>query len=65
MQGLGSEIIDRMYELNLFYNRIIKGYERSLFLFDTTALYAMYMLSTTNFKEYAELIIKNTAKLLE
>lgn len=39
--------------------------ERSLYLFDTTALYAMYMLSTTNFKEYAELIIKNTAKLLE
>lgn len=25
----------------------------------------MYMLSTTSFKEYAELIIKNTAKILE
>jgi hypothetical protein len=53
-----------MHALNIFYDSVIKGYERSLFLFDTTALYAMYMLSTTNFKEYAELIIKNTAKLL-
>jgi len=25
----------------------------------------MYLLSTTNFKDYAELIIKNTSKLLE
>jgi hypothetical protein len=65
MQELGYEIIGRMHKLNIFYNKVIKGYESSLFLFDTTALYAMYMLSTTNFKEYAELIIKNTAKLLE
>jgi len=28
-------------------------------------LYGMYLLSATNFKEYAEIIIKKTAKLLE
>jgi hypothetical protein len=53
-----------MYELNVFYNTVIKRYEKSIFLFDATALYAMYMLSTTNFKDYLEIIIKNTAKLL-
>ena len=54
-----------MYELNVFYSEYIKKYEQNIFLFDSTAVYAMYMLSTTNFKEYAELIIKNAAKLLE
>ncbi len=53
-----------MYELNVFYSKVV-SLERNLYLFDVTALYAMYMLSTTNFKEYSELIIKNTAKLLE
>jgi hypothetical protein len=51
--------------LNIFYNSKIKLYEKKIFVFDCTVLYAMYMLSTTNFKEYAEIIIKNTAKLLE
>lgn len=64
MQTLGDEIIAKMYELNIFYSKVVQ-LEHSLFLFDVTALYAMYMLSTTNFKEYSELIIKNTAKLLE
>lgn len=58
-------MVDRMYRLNVFYSKTIRKFEKSIFLFDSTALYAMYMLSTTNFKEYAELIIKNTAKLLE
>jgi hypothetical protein len=64
MQALGDEIVAKMYDLNVFYSKVVR-LERSLFLFDATALYAMYMLSTTNFKEYSELIIKNTAKLLE
>jgi hypothetical protein len=64
MQALGDEIIARMHDLNVFYSKVVQ-LERSLYLFDATALYAMYMLSTTNFKEYSELIIKNTAKLLE
>lgn len=64
MHSLGDEIIGKMYELNVFYSKVVQ-LEHSLFLFDATALYAMYMLSTTNFKEYSELIIKNSAKLLE
>jgi hypothetical protein len=65
IQELGYSIIDKMYALNVFYNKVIKRFEKNIYLFDSTAVYAMYMLSTTNFKEYAELIIKNTAKLLE
>lgn len=57
--------MDRMYRLNIFYSKTVKRFEKSIFLFDSTALYATYLLSTTNFKEYAETIIKSTAKLLE
>jgi hypothetical protein len=42
-----------MYKLNIFYNKVIKSYENNLFLFDASVLYAMFILSTTNFKEYA------------
>ena len=65
LEQIGLEIVGRMHRLNVFYSETIRKYERSIFLFDSTALYAMYLLSTTNFKEYAETIIKNTAKLLE
>ena len=65
LERLGLEIVERMHRLNVFYSKTIKRFEKSIFLFDSTSLYAMYLLSTTNFKEYAELIIKNTAKLLE
>jgi hypothetical protein len=65
LQEEGLRIVDKMYELNIFYSEIIKKYERKLYSFDATILYAMYLLSTTNFKEYAELIIKNTSKMLE
>ena len=54
-----------MNNLNEFYNKLIKIYEEKLYNFDSTVIYAMYLLSTTNFKDYAELIIKKTAKLLE
>ena len=54
-----------MHRLNVLYSETIRKYEKNVFLFDSTALYAMYLLSTTNFKEYAEMIIKKTAKLLE
>ena len=65
LQKMGHEIITLMHNLNVFYNLVIKEYEQKIFVFDSTVLYAMYLLSTTNFKEYAEIIIKNTAKLLE
>lgn len=54
-----------MYNLNIFYTSAIKKYEKKLYSFDATILYAMYLLSTTNFKDYAEVIIKNTSKMLE
>jgi hypothetical protein len=54
-----------MYELNKFYNYIIKEYEKYLFCFDSTILYGMYLISTTNFKDYAKGIIKSTSKLME
>lgn len=42
-----------MYDLNIFYTSSIKKYEKKLYSFDATILYAMYLLSTTNFKDYA------------
>lgn len=39
--------------------------EEKLFSFDSTVIYAMYLISTTSFKDYAKSIIKNTAKLME
>jgi hypothetical protein len=65
IQKFGYDIISKMHNLNIFYNKTIKIYEQKIYVFDSTVLYAMYMLSTTNFNEYAELIIKNTAKILE
>ena len=65
LEQLGLDIVGRMHRLNLFYSKTIKRFEKSIFLFESTALYSVYLLSTTNFKEYAEMIIKNTAKLLE
>jgi hypothetical protein len=64
LQEEGLLIVDKMYALNIYYNEVIKKYEKKLYCFDATILYAMYLLSTTNFKEYAELIIKNTSKVL-
>jgi hypothetical protein len=65
MQETGSIIVEQMYILNCFYSEIIKMHEKKLYSFDATVIYAMYILSTTNFKDYAEIIIKNTSKLLE
>lgn len=65
LQKQGGALVEKMYKLNKFYNSCIKIYEKTLYSFDATVLYGMYLLSTTNFKEYAEIIIKNTSKLLE
>ena len=65
MQEKGNIIIDQMYALNCFYHKSVKKSERKIYSFDATAIYAMYLLSTTNFKDYAEDIIKGTSKLLE
>jgi len=54
-----------MYQLNQFYGNHIKLLEKTLYSFDATVIYGMYLLSTTNFTEYAETLIKNTSKLLE
>lgn len=54
-----------MYELNKFYNLTVKEYEKYLFCFDSTILYSMYLISTTNFKDYAKGIIKHTSKIME
>jgi hypothetical protein len=42
-----------MYKTNIFYGKIIRKYELKLNTFDSTVMYGMYLLSTTNFKEYA------------
>jgi hypothetical protein len=65
LQSYGAEIIDKMYSLNQLYGNSCKAYEKKLYSFDATVLYGMYLLSTTNFKDYAETIIKNTSALLE
>lgn len=65
MQDTGSKIVKKMYELNVFYGKVSETYEKRLYSFEATILYGMYLLSTTNFKEYAETIIKKTAKKLE
>lgn len=65
LQNLGREIVKKMYKLNMFYNFVIKQQEKYLYCFDSTVLYGMYLISTTNFKDYAKMIIKNTSKQME
>lgn len=65
LQTLGCKIVRKMYELNKFYNYVIKEQERYLYCFDSTVLYGMYLISATNFKDYAKAIIKSTSKQME
>ena len=65
LQGLGSTIVLQMYDLNNFYFRKIKEQQEKINNFNGTIMYAMYLLSTTNYKEYAESLIKNTSRTLE
>lgn len=65
LQKAGCEVVTRMFELNMFYSEKIKPQESKLYSFDSTVIYAMYLISTTSFKDYAKSIIKNTAKLME
>lgn len=53
LQKIGSEVVERMYNLNIFYFRSIKEQEAKINNFNGTIMYAMYLLSTTNYKEYA------------
>lgn len=64
LQQLGSEIVQKMYELNNYYYKDIKSQEEKINNFNGTIMYAMYLLSTTNYKEYAESLIKNTSRTL-
>ncbi len=42
-----------MYEANVYFSKTIREYETHLNIFDSTVMYGMYLLSTTNFKEYS------------
>ena len=65
LQTVGRKIVRKMYEVNIFYSYIIKEQEKYLYCFDSTVLYGMYLISATNFKDYAKAIIKNTSKQME
>lgn len=53
LQKTGDDVVRLMYDLNQYYAREVRVKEQKLSLLDGTALYAVYLLSTTNFKEYA------------
>jgi hypothetical protein len=53
-----------MYDLNQFYAGEVRVKEQKLSLLDGTAIYAVFLLSTTNFREYAESLIKASAKTM-
>ena len=65
LQTLGAFIVRQMHATNLFFCKEIREYEHYLNIFDSTVMYGMYLLSTTNFKDYSEAVIKNTSKRLE
>ena len=65
LQRTGNDTVTSMYDLNEFYAREVRVKEQKLSLLDGTALYAVYLLSTTNFREYAESLIKASAKTME
>ena len=65
LQTMGRKIVRKMSDLNNFYNYVIKEQEKYLYCFDSTVLYGMYLISATNFKDYAKSIIKNTSKQME
>lgn len=65
LQVLGVQIVEKMYKLNNFYSHTVKEQEKYLYCFDSTVLYGMYLISTTNFKDYARTIIKSTSKQME
>lgn len=65
LQKTGNDAVKYMYDLNHYYAREVKLKEQKLSLLDGTALYAVYLLSTTNFREYAESLIKASAKTME
>ncbi len=65
LQRTGNEAVQSMYDLNGYYAREVRVKEQKLSLLDGTALYAVYLLSTTNFREYAESLIKASAKTME
>jgi hypothetical protein len=54
-----------MYNLNEFYYKKVKEQESKINNFNGTILYSMYLLSTTNYKDFAEKLIKNTTRTLE
>lgn len=54
-----------MQKLNYFYTHTIKQYEKYLYCFDFTILYAIYLIFSTNFKDYADSLVKNIAKILQ
>jgi hypothetical protein len=42
-----------MLSLNEFYYEFIKTQEEKIYSFNATIIYSMYLLSTTNFTEFA------------
>ena len=54
MEQRGKEIIEKMYKLNRLYGQTIKGYEQKIHNFEATVVYTMFLISATNFKEYAQ-----------
>jgi hypothetical protein len=65
MQSIGGSIVERMFNLNEYYYKKVKQQESKINNFNATILYSMYLLSTTNYKELAEKLIKNTTRTLE
>lgn len=62
LQRAGLEAVEKMHELNRLYGLDVRRHEESIYSFDATALYVAFLLSATSFKEYAQDLLKRTAK---
>ena len=62
LQRAGLEAVEKMHALNQLYGLEVRRHEESVYSFDATALYVAFLLSATSFKEYAQDLLKRTAK---
>jgi hypothetical protein len=65
LQETGLEAVDRSHRLNLFFAEAFYHPERAMSAMDATALYATYLASATSFSDYANELLKHSAKRME
>jgi hypothetical protein len=65
LQNVGLETVQRSHALNNFYAETFDNSERMLGTVDATVLFCKFLVSATNFKDYARDLMKKASKRIE